>query len=457
MGVLKRFEQRLEGLVNGTFAKVFKSEVQPVEIAGALQRECDNNATIWNRERTVVPNDFIVELSAGDYDRLSPYSGQLGDELAGLVRDYAKQQRYSFMGPIKVNLEKADDLDTGLYRVRSRTLASSTSQPQAGPPSPQGGYGYPPENQPQGGYGYPPVAAPPMPSAPPPGGPGARRPAPVGPAGPAPAAGPGGPGATGSRSTAPATRSRAPRSYSAEARKPTCGSTTPAYRAGTVRSGPERPRRSRISGPPTASWWTGSTPPALRSATARGSSWAVPPSFTGKPKGEAGAMSELTLTVMRLGFLAVLWLFVIVAVQVIRSDLFGTRVTQRGSRRNGAGAGGAPQQAGGRQATPPQQRQRRGAPTKLVVSEGILTGTTVALAGQTITLGRAHDSTIVLDDDYASSRHARIYPDRDGQWIVEDLGSTNGTYLDRTRLTTPTPIPPGAPIRIGKTVIELRK
>lgn len=91
------------------------------------------------------------------------------------------------------------------------------------------------------------------------------------------------------------------------------------------------------------------------------------------------------------------------------------------------------------------------------MSEGTLTGTTVALQGQTISLGRAHDSTIVLDDDYASSRHARIYPDRDGQWIVEDLGSTNGTYLDRTRLTTATPIPLGAPIRIGKTVIELRK
>ncbi|WP_282695065.1 FHA domain-containing protein [Streptomyces sp. CC208A] len=174
-------------------------------------------------------------------------------------------------------------------------------------------------------------------------------------------------------------------------------------------------------------------------------------------------MSELTLTVMRLGFLAVLWLFVIVAVQVIRSDLFGTRVTQRGSRRQEARA----QQGGRQQAAPPQQRgqqqpsgggrSRRGAPTKLVVSEGTLTGTTVALQGQTITLGRAHDSTIVLDDDYASSRHARIYPDRDGQWIVEDLGSTNGTYLDRTRLTTATPIPLGAPIRIGKTVIELRK
>ncbi|EFL16252.1 DUF3662 and FHA domain-containing protein [Streptomyces sp. C] len=178
MGVLKRFEQRLEGLVNGTFAKVFKSEVQPVEIAGALQRECDNNATIWNRERTVVPNDFIVELSAGDYERLSPYSGQLGDELAGLVRDYAKQQRYSFMGPIKVHLEKAEDLDTGLYRVRSRTLASSTSQdsPQAAQ-SGQGG---------QGGYGYPPVGAPPMPPGPPAGGPGARP----------GAAAPGAPGAT---------------------------------------------------------------------------------------------------------------------------------------------------------------------------------------------------------------------------------------------------------------------
>ncbi|MET7692507.1 FHA domain-containing protein [Streptomyces sp. NPDC005483] len=170
-------------------------------------------------------------------------------------------------------------------------------------------------------------------------------------------------------------------------------------------------------------------------------------------------MSELTLTVMRLGFLAVLWLFVIVAVQVIRSDLFGTRVTQRGARREAGRAQQSQRQA------PPQQRQqpaaggrqRRNAPTKLVVSEGTLTGTTVALQGQTISLGRAHDSTIVLDDDYASSRHARIYPDRDGQWIVEDLGSTNGTYLDRSRLTTPTPIPLGAPIRIGKTVIELRK
>jgi hypothetical protein len=159
VGVLKRFEQRLEGLVNGTFAKVFKSEVQPVEIAGALQRECDNNATIWNRERTVVPNDFIVELSTPDYERLSPYAGQLGDELAGMVRDYAKQQRYTFMGSIKVTLEKADDLDTGLYRVRSRTLASSESQ---SPPRRQAAAPH------RTGYPAQPAGVPPMPSSPPP-------------------------------------------------------------------------------------------------------------------------------------------------------------------------------------------------------------------------------------------------------------------------------------------------
>ncbi|MFF7637192.1 FHA domain-containing protein [Kitasatospora sp. NPDC008050] len=197
-------------------------------------------------------------------------------------------------------------------------------------------------------------------------------------------------------------------------------------------------------------------------------------------------MSELTLTVLRLGFLAVLWLFVIVAVQVIRGDLFGAKATAKVGRRaartaatpaaaaGAAGAAGTPvrqqpsapsgreatqggQRSNGRGRQPAAEGGRRGAPTQLVVVEGALAGTTVALQGQVITLGRAHDSTIVLDDDYASSRHARIYPDQTGQWTVEDLGSTNGTYLDRQRLTTPTPLQVGMPIRIGRTVIELRK
>ena len=436
MGVLKKFEQRLEGLVNGTFAKVFKSEVQPVEIAGALQRECDNNATIWNRDRTVVPNDFIVELSTPDYERLSPYSGQLGDELAGMVRDYAKQQRYTFMGPIKVHLEKADDLDTGLYRVRSRTLASS-SRP-AGPTRTRPPHGRPqrrpdraaPATRRRRGRSADAVRTAARRRRPSrrlrlPARRGRTAPGAAGAAWPGPQPGPHPPLDRDQRHPPP-DLPRDARCWAA-APRPTCGSTTPASPAGTARSGPERPRRSRISAPPTASWWTGSTPPALRSATARGSSWAAPPSFTGKPKGEAGAMSELTLTVMRLGFLAVLWLFVIVAVQVIRSDLFGTRVTQRGSRRE-AGGPAAGRSASRRRRSSASSaaaagRQRRNAPdASWWSSEGTLTGTTVALQGQTITLGRAHDSTIVLDDDYASSRHARIYPDRDGQWIVEDLG-----------------------------------
>jgi pSer/pThr/pTyr-binding forkhead associated (FHA) protein len=162
-------------------------------------------------------------------------------------------------------------------------------------------------------------------------------------------------------------------------------------------------------------------------------------------------MSELTLTLMRLGFLAVLWLFVLTAISVIRSDLFGARMLPRRNGRGGAGQTSAGQQ---RQAP---ARPRRGVPTRLIVTGGSLAGTTVTLTGQQITLGRAHDSTIVLDDDYASSRHARIYPDQVGQWIVEDLGSTNGTYMDRTKLNGPTPLPLGMPVRIGKTTLELRK
>jgi pSer/pThr/pTyr-binding forkhead associated (FHA) protein len=98
----------------------------------------------------------------------------------------------------------------------------------------------------------------------------------------------------------------------------------------------------------------------------------------------------------------------------------------------------------------------KGTPRLLVVTAGSLQGTSLNLSAEQITLGRANDATLVLDDDYASNRHARIFP-QDGQWIVEDLGSTNGTYLDRQKLTRPTPVPVGVPIRIGRTVLELRR
>jgi len=162
-------------------------------------------------------------------------------------------------------------------------------------------------------------------------------------------------------------------------------------------------------------------------------------------------VSELTLTAIRLGFLAVLWLFVITAVSVMRSDLFGQRTAPRPAR-----PAQRQQRQQQRPQKPPKPKQRRGSPSKLLVTEGALTGTAVTLGQNTITIGRAADSTLVVTDEYASSRHARIYP-TNGQWVVEDLGSTNGTFLDRSKVTAPTPVPLGVPIRVGKTVLELRK
>ena len=161
-------------------------------------------------------------------------------------------------------------------------------------------------------------------------------------------------------------------------------------------------------------------------------------------------MNALSLTIIRVAFLAVLWLFVIAAIGVVRTDLLGGQSTT--ARRGKVRQAQAPRQA--RPARPP--RAGRGSPRVLVVTAGALKGTSLDLAQQQITLGRANDATLVLNDDYASSRHARIFP-QDGQWIVEDLGSTNGTYLDRQKVTRPMPVPLGVPIRIGKTVLELRR
>jgi pSer/pThr/pTyr-binding forkhead associated (FHA) protein len=161
-------------------------------------------------------------------------------------------------------------------------------------------------------------------------------------------------------------------------------------------------------------------------------------------------VSELTLTIIRLGFLAVLWLFVLTAVSVMRSDLFGRRVAPRPTGR----AAAAPAPKPSKPAKP--AKGKRGMPSVLVVTKGALSGTSVRLGETPVTMGRSQESTIVLDDDYVSSRHARIFS-RDGQWYVEDMGSTNGTYLDRTKVTSPTPVKIGVPIRVGKTTVELRK
>ncbi len=123
MSVLRRFEARLEGLLTGVFSKAFRSEVQPVEIAAALQRELDNNAQIVTRERSLVPNDFVIELGNHDYARLAPYTTTLAHELVDLVREHAELQRFAFTGPVAVAFEEHPDLGTGQFRVRSTVKA----------------------------------------------------------------------------------------------------------------------------------------------------------------------------------------------------------------------------------------------------------------------------------------------------------------------------------------------
>jgi hypothetical protein len=127
VGVLQRFERRIEEMVNRPFARAFKAEVQPVEIASALQRECDDRAAIVARGRTMVPNQFTVALGPHDHERLNVYADALCHELSGMVREHAEEQRYVFLGPVSVHFERDDELETGRFRVRSAVVADAVA------------------------------------------------------------------------------------------------------------------------------------------------------------------------------------------------------------------------------------------------------------------------------------------------------------------------------------------
>ena len=173
-------------------------------------------------------------------------------------------------------------------------------------------------------------------------------------------------------------------------------------------------------------------------------------------------MSELTLTIIRLGLLVLLWIFIFSVVGVLRGDIYGTRVVSRTPRKpapaarqpaaRGAAAAGTP-------ATPEKRQKRQPhstVPQSLVVTQGALTGTSLPLREAGTIIGRNPECALILDDDFASGRHARIFH-RDGAWFVEDLGSTNGTFVGTERLTGPVRVEAGSTLRIGKTVIELRR
>jgi pSer/pThr/pTyr-binding forkhead associated (FHA) protein len=154
-------------------------------------------------------------------------------------------------------------------------------------------------------------------------------------------------------------------------------------------------------------------------------------------------MQGLVLQLTRVGFLLLLWLFIWSVLRILRTDIYaptGAVMVRRGLALRGS-------------ILPNRGRSR--VPRQLVVTEGALAGTRIPLGTQPVLIGRADDSTLVLTDDYASTRHARLSP-RGPEWYVEDLGSTNGTYLDRAKVTTAVRVPMGTPVRIGKTVIELR-
>jgi hypothetical protein len=130
---LQRFERRLEGLVSGVFARAFKGDVEPIELAAALKREIDNTARILSRDRRLVPNHFTIELGPGDFERLNAYGRTLNTELANELRDHADIQRYTFSGPIEIELTQQDELPTGKFAVVSATVG--TPQRRQPPPS----------------------------------------------------------------------------------------------------------------------------------------------------------------------------------------------------------------------------------------------------------------------------------------------------------------------------------
>ena len=156
-------------------------------------------------------------------------------------------------------------------------------------------------------------------------------------------------------------------------------------------------------------------------------------------------MSELTLFLIKISYLAILWIFVLSAISVVRSDMFGARTP--------ATAREAEAPKARRQ---PKQKARKGSPTHVLVVDGANKGERADLAQAPVLIGRGADAAIRLDDDYVSTRHARIGASGH-QWFVEDLGSTNGTYIGSARITQPTTLTLGTQVRIGKTLLELRK
>jgi len=178
-------------------------------------------------------------------------------------------------------------------------------------------------------------------------------------------------------------------------------------------------------------------------------------------------VSELTLLVLQLGFLLLLWVFVFSIVYALRSDLFGQRVRKLPDAAAAAAAPfpsssvapapapSAPTEAVGRPPAASDHASTDNA-TRLVITSGAKAGAEFPLGRDEITIGRSSDSAIIIRDDYTSTHHARLML-WNGRWMIQDLDSTNGTFLDGSRVTVPTPVPLGATVKVGATTFELRR
>lgn len=175
-------------------------------------------------------------------------------------------------------------------------------------------------------------------------------------------------------------------------------------------------------------------------------------------------MSELTLLILRLAFLAIMWLFVFAVVYALRSDLFGQRVRRQGSDVGSPFAGAAvaaPVSSAAAAAPPTEPMKTTRSPSRpiakrLVITSGPKEGLEIELPSEQLAIGRSSESGLVIRDDYTSTHHARLLLWNDG-WVVQDLDSTNGTFLDGTRVTLPTLVPLNTPVKIGTTTFELRR
>jgi pSer/pThr/pTyr-binding forkhead associated (FHA) protein len=175
-------------------------------------------------------------------------------------------------------------------------------------------------------------------------------------------------------------------------------------------------------------------------------------------------VSELTLLLLRIGFLVLLWFFVFAVVYSLRADLFGVKV-----RRMPEPAAAAAPAAAASAVTAPVAPTKASTPTaapggpattatasRIVITSGPKAGLELPLGSEPLTIGRSSESGLVIRDDYTSSHHARLVLWGE-QWMLQDLDSTNGTWHDGARVAAPVPVAVGAPIKVGATTFELRK